>query len=52
MALRRHLAVMCDAPIGTDDDVKYHEMNDKKVVRYQFFMHSFGKFIAELQTRP
>jgi len=33
MNLRRELAIKCDAPIGTDDDVKYHEVGDKKVIR-------------------
>ena len=33
MNLRRELALKCNAPISTDDDVKYHEASDKKVVR-------------------
>jgi hypothetical protein len=33
MTLRRHLAEKCNAPIGSDDDVKYHEISDMKVVR-------------------
>jgi hypothetical protein len=33
MSLRRQLADKCDAPIGTDDDLKYHEINGIKMVR-------------------
>ena len=33
MSLRRELAVKCNAPIGSDDDIKYHEINGRKTLR-------------------